>query len=143
MTADEKELNESAVTTRTEKKQVEERVAIGANVVYEAIRREAGTVGTGSWVIGGFFHARRGAAGSSPTGPTWRPLIASLGYSVGFLMVILGRQQLFTENTLTVVLPPLLRKNVSLGLQVLRLWAVVLSANLFRNLFVCTGSGPN
>jgi formate-nitrite transporter family protein len=31
----------------------------------------------------------------------WRPLLAKLGYTVGFLMVILGRQQLFTENTLT------------------------------------------
>jgi formate-nitrite transporter family protein len=61
----------------------------------------------------------------------WRPLIASLGYSVGFLIVILGRQQLFTENTLTVILSLPLRKNVTLGLHVLRLWAVVLSANLF------------
>ena len=32
----------------------------------------------------------------------WRPLVSKLGYSVGFLIVILGRQQLFTENTLTV-----------------------------------------
>ena len=31
----------------------------------------------------------------------WRPLIAKLGYSVGFLIVVLGRQQLYTENTLT------------------------------------------
>ena len=146
-------MNESAVTTRAEKKQVEERVAIGANVVYEAIRREGdeeqngqqrrGMVGAGSWVIDGFFYARGGAAGSSPTGPTWRPLIASLGYSVGFLIVILGRQQLFTENTLTVVLPLLLRKNVTLGLHVLRLWAVVLSANLFGTFLVCTGGGQN
>jgi hypothetical protein len=30
----------STITTRVEQKQVEERVAIGANVVYEAIRRE-------------------------------------------------------------------------------------------------------
>jgi len=29
-----------AISTRIEKKQVEERVAIGANVVYETIRRE-------------------------------------------------------------------------------------------------------
>ena len=35
----------------------------------------------------------------------WRPLIAKFGYSIGFLIVILGRQQLFTENTLTPVLP--------------------------------------
>ncbi len=35
----------------------------------------------------------------------WRPLVDSLGYSLGFLFVILGRQQLFTENTLTAILP--------------------------------------
>src|SRR5579884_3436773 len=35
----------------------------------------------------------------------WRPLVAKFGYSLGFLIVILGRQQLFTENTLTVILP--------------------------------------
>ena len=36
---------------------------------------------------------------------TWRPLVARAGYAVGFLIVILGRQQLFAENTLTVILP--------------------------------------
>src|ERR1700685_2000271 len=36
---------------------------------------------------------------------SWRSLVSSFGYSVGFLMVSLGRQQLFTENTITVVLP--------------------------------------
>ena len=35
----------------------------------------------------------------------WRPLVSGFGYSVGFLMVVLGRQQLFTESTITVVLP--------------------------------------
>jgi formate-nitrite transporter family protein len=33
----------------------------------------------------------------------WRPLISSFGYSVGFVIVVLARQQLFTENTITVV----------------------------------------
>ena len=37
----------------------------------------------------------------------WTELISSLGYCVGFLIVILGRQQLFTESTITVVLPVL------------------------------------
>jgi formate-nitrite transporter family protein len=60
----------------------------------------------------------------------WRPLIAGIGYCVGFLIVILGRQQLFTENTLTVVLPLLLRKDLSTLLRMLRLWGVVLGANL-------------
>ena len=35
----------------------------------------------------------------------WRPLVTSFGYTVGFVMVVLSRQQLFTENTITVILP--------------------------------------
>jgi formate-nitrite transporter family protein len=64
-----------------------------------------------------------------PEGP-WRSLGAKLGYSVGFVVVILGRQQFFTENTLTVILPLLMQKKLSLLLNVLRLWGIVLAANL-------------
>jgi formate-nitrite transporter family protein len=60
----------------------------------------------------------------------YRPLIVKLGYSVGFLFVILGRQQLFTENTLTPILPLLQRKPGATVGNVLRLWSVVLAANL-------------
>lgn len=60
----------------------------------------------------------------------WRRLIDSAGYSVGFLIVILGRQQLFTETTVTAVLPLLIRRNLPTFLSVLRFWAVVLAANL-------------
>ena len=60
----------------------------------------------------------------------WKPLVAALGYSVGFLIVILGRQQLFTENTLTPILPLLQRKDGKTLGNVLRLWGVVLLANL-------------
>jgi formate-nitrite transporter family protein len=60
----------------------------------------------------------------------WRPLLTKFGYSVGFLIVILGRQQLFTENTLTPVLPLLRRKDGHTLLNMLRLWGVVLAANL-------------
>jgi formate/nitrite transporter FocA (FNT family) len=66
----------------------------------------------------------------------WRPLVAKLGYSVGFLIVILGRQQLFTENTLTPILP-LLEKRVPVSpFNVLRLWVVVLLANLIGGAIV-------
>jgi formate/nitrite transporter FocA (FNT family) len=41
----------------------------------------------------------------------WRHAVASFGYSVGFIIVVLGRQQLFTENTLTAVLPVLTRRD--------------------------------
>jgi formate/nitrite transporter FocA (FNT family) len=72
----------------------------------------------------------------------WRPLVAGAGYCVGFLIVILGRQQLFTENTLTVVLPLLLRKDLITLLRMLRLWVVVLSANLLGTFLfaLCLGS---
>ncbi len=59
----------------------------------------------------------------------WRPLVASFGYCVGFLMVILARQQLFTETTITVVLPLLAdftRRNLWL---MARMWGLVLAAN--------------
>ena len=60
----------------------------------------------------------------------WRPLISSLGYSVGFLMVVLARQQLFTENTISAVLPFMAEPTFSkLGL-VARMWAVVFLANI-------------
>ena len=56
----------------------------------------------------------------------WTPLVTKLGYSVGFLIVILGRQQLFTKNTLTVILPLLRKKKISMLGNVARLWAIVL-----------------
>ena len=66
---------------------------------------------------------------------SWRVLMASFGYSVGFLMVILGRQQLFTESTITVVLPVLKDFTAGNVARMLRLWAIVLVANLTGTLF--------
>jgi len=43
---------------------------------------------------------------------------------------VLGRQQLFTENTLTPILPLLARRDRATLLQVARLWGVVLLANI-------------
>ena len=60
----------------------------------------------------------------------WSKLITSFGYTIGFLIVVLGRQQLFTESTLTAVLPLLTRKSWKAFLQTARLWSVVLAFNL-------------
>jgi formate/nitrite transporter FocA (FNT family) len=60
----------------------------------------------------------------------WRHAISSFGYSVGFIIVVLGRQQLFTENTLTAVLPVLTRRDMKTFMSAARLWGVVLLANL-------------
>ncbi|RWU22491.1 hypothetical protein DM813_15060 [Pseudomonas alkylphenolica] len=63
-------------------------------------------------------------------------VIASLGYSAGFLAVILARQQLFTENTLTAVLPVMTEPTLrNLG-RLLRLWSVVLLGNLAGTVLV-------
>ncbi|MDR5762279.1 formate/nitrite transporter family protein [Caballeronia sp. LZ035] len=60
----------------------------------------------------------------------WSGLISSFGYTIGFVFVILGRQQLFTESTLTAVLPVLTRRDLATLFKALRLWAIVLFFNL-------------
>ncbi len=60
----------------------------------------------------------------------WSPIVAKLGYSVGILIIILGHQQLFTENVLTAVLPLMARKQVAWLVKMLRLWGIVLAANM-------------
>ena len=61
---------------------------------------------------------------------TYLTLFESLGYSFGFVLVILSRLQLFTENTITVVLPFLAQPTYSGFCCIARLWGIVLAANL-------------
>jgi len=56
--------------------------------------------------------------------------VASLGYTTGFIIVVLGRQQLFTESTLSAVLPVLTRRDLTTALATARLWNVVFLANV-------------
>lgn len=60
----------------------------------------------------------------------WRLPLESAGYCVGFMIVILGRLQLFTENTITPVLPIMAGFSTNAVLLMFRLWAIVLAANL-------------
>ncbi|EMB4337812.1 formate/nitrite transporter family protein [Citrobacter freundii] len=57
-------------------------------------------------------------------------LLENLGYTFGFIIVIMARQQLFTENTVTAVLPVM--QNPTLGNfgLLMRLWIVVLLGNI-------------
>ncbi|MCP1366745.1 formate/nitrite transporter family protein, partial [Halomonas sp. BBD48] len=57
-------------------------------------------------------------------------LIEAFGYSVGFLVVGLAKQQLFTENTLTAVLPTMTAPSLSNLARMLRLWGVVYVGNI-------------
>ncbi|OCW59670.1 transporter (formate/nitrite transporter family protein) [Hoeflea olei] len=60
----------------------------------------------------------------------WRPLVDNFGYSFGFLLVILGRMQLFTENTIMTVLPVVAKPSRKSAIKLARLWGLVLVANV-------------
>ena len=59
--------------------------------------------------------------------------IADMLYPIGFIAVILGRAQLFTENTLYPVALMLAERRH--GLKTLRLWAIVLPSNVLGAFF--------
>lgn len=60
----------------------------------------------------------------------WRFIVENAGYSLGFLLVILGRMQLFTENTITTVIPVTLAPTRKAFGRTARLWGAVLVANV-------------
>jgi formate/nitrite transporter FocA (FNT family) len=62
-------------------------------------------------------------------------IIESFGYSLGFVLVIMCRLQLFTENTLTVVLPVLTSPSRSKFYYTSRLWGIVFAANMVGTFF--------
>jgi formate-nitrite transporter family protein len=143
------------VIKRIEEKQVQERVSIGAHVVHETIRREGeeelkrsasalAWSGLAAGLSMGFSLVAEGLLAAHLPNSEWAPLVSKLGYCVGFLIVVLGRQQLYTEATLTAVLPLLSQRDITTGLRVLRLWGVVLLANLVGTLIfaLCVGRIP-
>lgn len=73
----------------------------------------------------------------------WQELVSYLIYPVGFIAVIIGRQQLFTENTVYPVVLVLERRRYLAS--TLRLWGVVFASNivgafLFAMLAIRTGA---
>jgi formate/nitrite transporter FocA (FNT family) len=138
----EKEKEESAVDlSETEEHDVEQHVAQRAPVIFEIVRRQgeeelsrpvlslwwsgiaAGLSMGFSALVPAFLHA------SLPSGQTWE-LVERLGYSVGFVLVILAHQQLFTENTITAVVPLFAHMHLKNFGKLARLWSIVLVANV-------------
>ena len=126
---------------KKEEAEAEERSAPNPSVVWDAVHQEGVDElqrrplalmwsGLAAGLSMGFSLIAEGLLRAHLPETEWRPLVSKLGYSVGFLVVVLGRQQLFTENTLTVVLPVLhdrTRENLP---KMARLWAIVLLSNL-------------
>lgn len=126
---------------RKEQRQAAAGAPIGALVIHEIVRDQGeeelersisglmwSGVAAGS-SIGFSFLAQATLQAHLPDAP-WRPLVSGFGYSIGFLIVILGRQQLFTETTLTAVIPALTRRDLHTILLTLRVWFLVLAANI-------------
>jgi formate/nitrite transporter FocA (FNT family) len=127
--------------TEKQQQEAEDRTSVSAVVVHEAVRydgeeelkRPASALAWSGLAAGmsmGFSLVAQALLQAKLPETSWRPLITRFGYSLGFLIVIVGRQQLFTENTLTAIIPLLARRNLETFVKVLRLWAVVLTANL-------------
>jgi formate/nitrite transporter FocA (FNT family) len=70
----------------------------------------------------------------------WRELVAGFGYCLGFIIVILGRMQLFTEHTMVAVLPLMRERTAGNFGRVARLWAVVLAGNLLGAFFIAAAA---
>lgn len=133
--------NNAPVLSGKERKEVASRTSISAAVVHESIREEGerelqrspGALAWSGLAAGlsmGFSLVAQGMLHTYLPTASWTPLVDNLGYSLGFLIVVLGRQQLFTENTLTAMLPLFAHPGWDTFFRVARLWAVVLAANL-------------
>src|SRR3954447_19354944 len=134
-------LHDREIESHEEAEDARERRSPSGRVVYDAVMQEAyeeldrssSALFWSALAAGLSMGASMIAEGvlrhALPDAP-WRPLVAKLGYSFGFLIVMLGRQQLFTENTLTPMLPLLRHKDWETLRNVLRLGVVVFVGNL-------------
>jgi formate-nitrite transporter family protein len=129
----------------TDEKKVREAESLTAKTTYEVIRREGEKEldrstdalfwsGLAAGLSMGFSFLTEAILRTNLPDAPWRPLVAKLGYSVGFLVVILGSQQLFTENTLTPIVPFLAERTRDKLRNVLRLWSAVFVANMLGTL---------
>ena len=125
-----------------DKMAVEEHEKLSPRLVYEIIRRSgveelqrptksliySGI--TAGLVISFSFFFKAVLTSLLPSNTVWTPLIANMGYTVGFIIVILGHMQLFTENTITTVVPLFRPFSWQKLGQVGRLWGIVFASNL-------------
>lgn len=134
-------MSDQGTERQQEHEEAEERTAPAARVVHAAIveqgkeelRRPSASLfwsGVGGgvaimasvWATGALHHYL-------PRAP-WTPAVDALGYPLGFLIIVLGRLQLFTEQTMVAVLPIARRPRGRPLLALIRLWSIVLGANL-------------
>lgn len=130
-----------------EKQILQENWAMEPHIMFKIIRQEgecelsrsfralafsalaAGIFVSFSFFFRAMFHMHMGNS-------QFEPLVSSLGYTVGFLIVILGRMQLFTENPITTIIPLLSDFSMEKLLKVVRLWSIVFLFNIIGTAIV-------
>lgn len=139
----------SAVEEESEEQSVTDATRLSARLIYEVIRRdgeeELGRPNTSliwsgftAGILISFSVIGEAIFRANLPDTSWRFLVENLGYSLGFLLVIMGRMQLFTENTITTVLPLMARFCWECIRNTMRLWGMVLVANVV-GAFVAAG----
>ena len=122
-------------------KEIRDASGLNARMIYEVIRREGDEElerpntslawsGMAAGMLISFSVLGEAILRTNLTDLPARYLIENLGYSFGFLLVILGRMQLFTENTITTIFPLVALRSLHCLGRVLRLWGIVLAANV-------------
>ncbi len=133
--------NRTRTERAAEREAVEEAGALSARLVYAVVAHEgreelarptASLIwsGVAAGICISFSVLGEAILRSGLPDAKWVPLVESLGYTLGFLIVIMGRMQLFTENTITTVLPLLAKPTARSFWAVARLWGIVLAANI-------------
>jgi formate/nitrite transporter FocA (FNT family) len=127
---------------KKQERQAEERSTPHGEIIYRAVRQDGDDTllrsnaelawsGLAAGLSMGLSLLAEGMLRMHLPDAAWTPLVSKLGYAIGFLVVVLGRQELFTEQTLNAILPLLSsdRDHGDVG-NVARVWIVILVANL-------------
>lgn len=131
---------------RHEQKIVEQRLPLRSPMVYEVVRQEGESEldrpflslwwsGIAAGIAMFTSVLAEGVLRQRLPDVSWRPLVENFGYCFGFVITVLGRLQLFTESTITAVLPLFSQWSGARLVDTLRLWSVVLLAN-FTGTFI-------
>lgn len=127
--------------THAERQDVDELAAPRSPVIYEVVRQQGedelcrpdgslfwSGIAAGITIMASVI--AQGALRQKLPDAPWREAVSDIGYSIGFLMVILGRMQLFTEQTIVTVLPVMASLSWSKLWATGRLWLIVFVANM-------------
>jgi formate/nitrite transporter FocA (FNT family) len=126
--------------------------SLDQKITYDVIRREGDKELerplTGLWWASlagglsmGFIFMTEALLRSHLPDAEWRPLVAKLGYPVGFLIITLGSQQLFTENTITPIIPLMVSYSGEKMRKMFALQGVALAGNILGALLFAMAVG--